>query len=461
MSADKQHRLEIEFSTKIESLEVKVAEQDIVIRKQAAHIKQLEEENKQLKIKLNSSNSSLPPSSDMGKKPNKKRSLRTKTGKKTGGQKGHKGSKLNKVTNPDEILHHKVSKCKNCAVDLNDATQQLRGSRQVFDLPPIEIKVTEHRQYEACCPDCGQHNIAPYPKDVNKGQTQYGVNIRAQITYMSIRQYMPMSRLVEFISILSGQTISQGTVHNILRASAQKAKLAYEYIRNQITKSEVVGSDESGCNVKGEKHWLWVFQTPQFTFFKISKSRGYDVIEESFPDGLKNSIIVSDCWAAQLKTPSRGNQICIPHLVRNLNELIDRYQSKWAYSAKGVMVRIMRLCQQKRIKSTDKIKIEDQLDQLLQRPLTHSQKKVKNLKKRLIKYRKHITTCLYNRKVPPDNNASERAVRNMKVKIKVSGLFRSKQGADDYAILRSAVDTAIKQDLSPFQVIIDPNILIK
>lgn len=441
-------------------LKEKVNNLELTCKKQAKYIKELLDENKDLKVKLNSKNSSLPPSSDIGKKPNKDRSLRPKTEKKTGGQSGHKGSNLKKVSNPKNIIDHKVTKCNNCDHDMNNEHQNIKSSRQVFDLPSIKIEVTQHNQYEALCTCCGHHNLADYPLAVNKGQTQYGPNIRALVTYMSIRQYIPMNRIVEFLGTLVGQRISQGTVHNILKVSSQRAKGTYAFIKNQIEQSKVVGADETGCNVKGEKHWAWVFQTPLYTFLKISDSRGYKVIEETFPHGLKNSIVVSDCWAAQLKTPSKGKQICLPHIIRNLNELKDRYQSKWAHQAKTIMIRIMELCKSKRIPLHEKIKIEEEINALLDRPLIGSKKKVRTLLKRLKKYRNHITTCLYHRYVPPDNNGTERAVRNMKVKLKVSGLFRSTEGANNYAILRSLVDTAIKHGLSPFEVIIDPEILI-
>ena len=441
-------------------LRVKVVTLELTCKKQAKYIKELQDENRDLKVKLNSNNSSLPPSSDIGTKPNKDRSLRPKSKKKTGGQPGHKGSKLKMVSNPKNTIDHKVTKCNSCDHDMSNEPQNIKSGRQVFDLPSIKIEVTQHNQYEALCACCGHYNVADYPLEVNKGQTQYGPNIRALVTYMSVRQYIPMSRIVEFLSTLVGQKISQGTVHNILKASAQRAHGVYTFIKNQIEQSKVVGADETGCNVRGEKHWAWVFQTPLYTFLKISDSRGYKVIEGTFPNGLKNSIVVSDCWAAQLKTPSKGKQICIPHLIRNLNELKDRYQSKWAHQTKMILIRIMELCKSKRIPQHEKIKIEDEIDILLDRPLTKSKKKVKLLLKRLKKHRKHITTCLYHRYVPPDNNGSERAARNMKVKVKISGLFRSEEGASIYATLRSLVDTAIKQGLSPFDVINNPEIII-
>jgi hypothetical protein len=152
----------------------------------------------------------------------------------------------------------------------------------------------------------------------------------------------------------------------------------------------------------------------------------------------------------RLKTPSKGKQLCLPHLVRNLNELKDRYQSKWAHRAKEIFLQIMILCQQNRINKADKIQIEQEIDTLLNRPLKKSKKKVKTFLKRLLKNRKHLTTCLYLRKVPPDNNASERAIRNVKVKQKVSCQFRSFKGANQFAVLRSVFDTTRKNDGKAF-----------
>ena len=441
------------------NLEILVESLLLEISELKKRVVELEEENKELRFKLNSRNSSLPPSTDIGLKPKKNRSLRPKTKKSSGGQTGHKGSNLKMVSNPDKVVDYKVSNCIKCAHNLLEYEQSIKTKRQVFDIPPIQMEVTEHRQHELSCPKCGQHNRSEFSPVLNKVQAQYGSNLQSLVTYLSVRQYMPMNRLVELINVLTSQKISEGTIYNMLRRSAKKALPVYEGIRKIISTSEVVGSDESGCNVKGSKSWMWVFQTTQHSYFKISNSRGYKEIIATFPSGLPSSIVVSDCWAAQLKTPSKAKQVCVPHLIRSLNELIDRYNSKWAHKTKEVLYDLIKLSQQDRISKEAKVKIENQIDIQLNRPLTKSKKKVITLRDRLIKYRSYLTTCLYHEDVPADNNGSERAIRNMKVKAKVSGLFRSQKGADIYAILRSVVDTAIKQGISPSEAIKNPSLI--
>ena len=443
----------------VKELNKKVELQDEQIADLTSRNKVLKEEVKQLKIKLTSKNSSKPPSSDQNQI-RKKRSLRRKTGKKSGGQKGHKGNKLKMVSTPDNIEQLWPDICERCHTDLSVQHQGvIETSRQIFDIPPMEIKVTEYQQISVDCPCCGAMNKASFPARV-KASTQYGPNLEHLIVYLSTRQFISMKRLTEIVKILTGQQISEGTVVNVLERKATEITPVYYQILEQLKQSEVIGSDETGCKVNGEKYWAWVLQNQCYNFIHLSKSRGFKTLEFLCPQGLTSSTVVSDRWAAQLKLSTKNKQLCIPHLVRNVQELIDRYKCNWTISLKKVLLNIMRACREETIQPDTKRQLKKKLDKLLDKQLNSTVNKINTFQKSLVKHRTAITTCLDNRNVPPDNNASERAIRNIKVKLKVSGGFRSFKGAQHYMIFRSIIDSAIKQGIHPFRALAKPNLLV-
>jgi transposase len=201
---------------------------------------------------------------------------------------------------------------------------------------------------------------------------------------------------------------------------------------------------------------MWTWQNTKTTFIAASPNRGYNTIQENFPGGFPNSMIVSDCWKSHFQSATAGHQLCIAHLMRELNFFEQRYESPWAIKCKTVFMGA--LSAKKQMNPEDylnhqppRIIIETDMDELLSAQTDVKHKKVTSFKKRLNKYRNHIFTFLYHADVPPDNNGSERAIRNIKVKQtrlpdgqEISGQFKSANGADRFAILRSVTDTAIK-----------------
>jgi len=224
-----------------------------------------------------------------------------------------------------------------------------------------------------------------------------------------------------------------------------------------IKQATYVGSDETGAKVNGEKWWIWVWQNLKNTFLKVSDSRGFDTVEATFPEGLPNATIGSDRWAAQLKIESKSKQLCFPHLQRDLNFLEEKEQHKWATDFKTLLKDVLLLrhqaIEQNQAYTVDEPKtknIEDRLNQLLVQTIPKEQyPKTCTFQKSMIKYRNYLFRCLYDLDVPPDNNASERAIRNVKVKQKVSGQFKS--GQHTFCVLRSVIDTLRKRELNVFQ----------
>ena len=243
--------------------------------------------------------------------------------------------------------------------------------------------------------------------------------------------------------------ISAATINNKLAQSSDKLMTLYTWIHNEIRKSTVVGSDETGCNINGDNKWMWTWQTKSLTYLRLSNSRGAQTITDVFPQGLPNAIMVHDCLNAQFLIKAKGHQICIAHLLRELNYFIE-VGSKWSIKFKQKLKEALNLLEkikQYPLKNYKRAinKINTEIDKLLIKQPKEI-KKVPTFIKRIIKRRKSLLRFLDDPSIPPDNNASERAFRNVKVKLKVSGMFKTDIGADQFAVIRSVIDTFIKRD---------------
>lgn len=415
----------------------------------------LQEEIRLLRNGRNSGTSNTPPSHQIGR-PNAQ-NLRVKTGRKPGGQSGHEGSTLKMKEVPDKIVEHVPQYCSDCGLDLEHVAAVFKESRQEVIIPPIQPCYVAHLCYSKTCNRCGKISTGAMP-DHLKGPIQYGTSVGAFVSYLSVYQHIPYHRITVLLKDLLGLTISEGTVDNMLKRMAQRAQGLYEDIQERIQHSQVVGSDETGSRFGGKKGWFHVWQTINLTFIVASLDRGYRTIKEYFKDGFPLSVYVSDCWAAQLKVKSFAHQLCIAHLLRELRNFEDALACQWSSQMKLLLQDALAL--KKQLQPPDYLQptkalidLEQRLTQLLQADHSTSHKKVQAFVKRLKKNRNSIFTFLHQPKVPPDNNGSERAVRPVKVKTKVSGLFRTKKGATRFAIIRSVIDTTIKNTNNVFEAL--------
>lgn len=419
-------------------------------------VQELETEVKYLRNRLakyetpkNSNNSSVPPSKDENRP--KRKSLREKSGRKPGGQKGREGTTLKMAEIPDSTEKHIPDYCSCCGEDVSTAAPEFAGKRQVFDIPKIKVHVTEYQVFKKRCGVCGHETTSSYPSNV-KSPVSYGNNIQSLVGYLHTRQYVPFKRMQEFFNDVLHVPISEGGIHYLLNKLVKKAVPAYQMIKEKL-KLEAggfIGSDETGVKVAGNKHWAWTWQNDEATFITITDNRGQKSITDTFESGFEKAVLVHDCWKSHFNTQALTHQICIAHLLRELNYFTERYNHKWSRVCKALLKKALSL--KNKMSETDYLvhqprrdSIEKRLDKLLaysNLPADH--KELVSFQKRLEKYRNYLLTFLYHPKVPPDNNASERAVRNIKVKQKVSGQFKSPNGAFIFAVLRSVTDTTLK-----------------
>jgi len=418
-------------------------------------VQELENEVKFLRERLskyetpkNSNNSSVPPSKDENRP--KRKSLREKSGRKPGDQKSRKGTTLKMVEVPDSTEKHIPGYCNGCGQDVSTIPPEFVGKRQVFDIPKIKVHVTEYQVFKKRCRVCGHETTSSFPSNA-KSPVSYGNNIESLIDYLHTRQYIPFKRMQEFFNDVLHVPISEGGIHYLLNKLVQKAVPAYQMIKDKL-KMETggfVGSDETGVKVAGDKYWAWTWQNEGATFITITDNRGLKSITETFESGFENAVLVHDCWKSHFNTQALSHQLCMAHLLRDLNYLTERYNHKWSRVCKTLFKTA--LCLKSNMATTDYLThqpqrslIENRLDRLLKYSLPPEHKELVSFQKRLVKYRDYMLTFLYHPKVPPDNNASERAVRNIKVKQKVSGQFKSPNGAFIFAVLRSVTDTTLK-----------------
>ncbi|MBO2544058.1 IS66 family transposase [Salegentibacter sp. BDJ18] len=420
-------------------------------------VKTLEKENAFLKERLakyenpkNSRNSSLPPSKDENR-PKKNQSLRKPTGRKPGGQKGREGKTLEMTANPDVVIKLQPDYCTTCGASLQEMPSMKKNSRQVIDIPPLKAVYTEYQTFSKVC-NCGCQTTAEFPQRV-KAPISYGENIESLIAYFHARQYVPFARMKEIFNTVFGVNISEGGLHYLLEKFAQKTNPIYQIIKQRIQQSPVVGTDETGVKVSGKKHWFWTWQTSNLTFVTHSNNRGSQTINEEFPLGFPQSTLVHDGWKAQLKTTSQYHQSCLAHLQRTLNYLDQRYpKDGWSKAFKKLLSRSLDLKDKLDLESREHQKertaIVQQLEYLLKQPPDRKHQELYTFYKRMCRERQHLFTFLFLAQVPPDNNASERAIRNVKVKQKISGQFKINQAAQNFAQIRSVIDTTIKNGLN-------------
>lgn len=417
----------------------------------------LNQENQLLKQKLekyrtpkNSGNSSKPPSSDLPKL-QRTQSLRTPSGKKPGGQPGHEGTTLKMTNTPDAIQIHSPNYCTCCGEDLSHYQTRFIGHRQVIDIPPIKPIVTEHQLFEVHC-RCGHNNKASYPDGVVT-PVSYGPGVQSLVCYLSVRQYLPVERITELLSSLCGLSLSTGGVCYLLEKVKQKALPVYETIRQIVAKGRVIGADETGVSINGKNHWAWTFQNTMATYIAINKSRGTKAIEQIMPEGFGTNILVTDCWPAYFKENAAGHQLCTAHLLRELKYFIQKYPGDaWSPLLSNLITSAIHERKKDEIGPNRSKEINQTFLKLIKEPVNQKIKELITFQKRMVKYSGYVFAFLDDPQIPPDNNGSERAIRNFKIKLKVSNFFKSTAGSETYAVIRSVIDTAIKNHQNPYEV---------
>ena len=427
-------------------------------------IRALKYENKDLRERLskyedpqppkNSSNSSVPPSKEGFGDEIKRRtsSLREKSGKKPGGQPGHKGNTRLMSDQPDETEDIQPNYCRECGRELSgiEGKEEYREECVGVRIIPVIKRI---RFLNKTC-TCGCCNRVEYTK--RKNPVYLSSEIRALVVYLNIVMCMPYNRIISFLHDVMHIDISEGSIRNFIEDAGDKADAICDRIATELVKSPVAGADESGFYVNGKLNWAWILQNPKLTLTWIAKGRGAKEMDDRFgPNALENTVLTTDRHSAYFTMNVKGHQICIPHLLRNLNYLneLDKNQN-WSSRLQELLKKAVHWRNTNPETIADTSTWMESLDKLLNENLDKFKKPFRQIRNSLRKLKDHVFYFLKDPRVPSHNNASEGGIRILKVKQKRSGGFRSQTGAEDFMAIHSVADTAKKNDFSRWDAIL-------
>ena len=419
------------------------------------------------RLNLNSSNSSIPPSKDpLSKKVKNSRNSRENTGKLPGGQPGHPGKTLVPKNEPDDVIDYTADFCSHCNSILSTTDQFFVEERQEVEIPEVQAQYIAHRIYACTCPRCNSLNKGEFPSHI-KHKIQYGFRLTAFVAYLAAYQLIPVKRLTETLIDLLGCPISQGTVINMTQRVSSNLDEFTETVKNLLIHSPVIHNDETGAKKGKEKRWLHVACTPLLTLYGIFSSRGKEAIDALgiLPNFL--GVVTHDFWGPYLKYPCK-HAYCNAHIIRELTRVDDETGQQWAIKLRSLLVKAKKIAElyhkdglvvpDKKLKIVHQSYLKLVAEGFAENPpppipekKTRGRKKqvtALNLLDRLSKHQDDILRFLYDPLVPFDNNQAERDIRMAKLKMKISGAFRSNKGADTFCKLRSYISTMKKQKVS-------------
>lgn len=426
------------------------------------------------KLNKNSKNSSKPPSSDGLKKPVTK-SLRQKSGKKPGGQQGHEGANLATTAEPDEVKKHLPDSCKGCP-NISKCIDKLAcvtEKRHVIDAV-VTVHVTEHQKFTFTeCPfHVGQILQGKFPSDIS-ATVQYGENLNALVVALNTVGMVSVNRTHEILGSVFSIPLSTGTISSMVKKCAQNIKNTVATIRQKVIDSAVGHFDETGTRVEGSTIWVHDSSTEKYTYLTVHKNRGFEGMEDNGVLTEFHGIAVHDCWPSYWKYDIT-HAVCCAHLLRELTGIEENYVEQiWATKFKELLLEMKKIkdkavqAEKSELSYYHLHKFDIKYDSVLQEafemnPLPVITEKKRGRKKkgkilalitRLSEHKESV--CLFSKNfvVPFDNNLAERDIRMVKVKTKVSGCFRTKNGADDFLKIMSYVGTAKKHGINSYVAI--------
>lgn len=427
-------------------------------------------------LNKNSKNSSKPPSSDGLKKPavKKNTSLRESSGKKHGAQEGHNGVHLSVISDPDHIEDHMHSDCTGCPHRVKCLSKAcIKETRHEVDTV-VTVDVTAHNLIEVReCPLHGGVKTGSFPKNI-KATVQYGQNLQAMVVAFNTVGAVSINRTHEILSSVFNIPLATGTIKNMVTRCAESLEDTYERIRLKMVMLGLIHCDETGGRVDGKTCWVHVASDQDYTYLTINQKRGQIGMDAADVLPHARGIIVHDCWGSYWKYQDVTHAICCAHLLRELNGVIENHpEQTWAPKFKKLLLDMKKVRDKALLSDKDEVsyyhrhKFDKEYDAIIKTayeenplPETSANKrgrkkksKVLNLICRLDNYKESVCLFIKNLCVPFDNNQAERDLRMIKVKTKVSGCFRSEEGAQEYLTIMSYIGSARKHGINAFTAI--------
>ena len=419
----------------------------------------------QERLKKDSHNSHLPPSSDRFHRQPK--SLRKPSGKKPGGQAGHPGSTLMLSPSPDQVIVHAVERCQHCQHDLHEVESLQVERRQVLDLPAKRVVVIEHQAHQKYCPRCQQISSAPFPQDV-RAPVQYGAAVAAVGVYLVQQQLLPYERACEVIEDLLGPSMSVGTLAGLVERCAEQLAPVEQQIKAALSRAPVLHQDETGLYVANQRQWMHVSATEHLTHYAVHPKRGKAALDAIGILADFQGVSVHDGWSSYWQLLCQ-HALCNVHHLRELTYLYEEQQQAWAGEMKELLLDVKVAVEQARAEGRSHLHPLEMADWKARygtllaegyqanppdpppetgRRGRRKQSAARNLLDRLSKHQEAVLLFLDNFTVPFDNSLAERDIRMVKVQQKVSGCFRSVTGARAFCRIRGYLSTLRKQGLA-------------
>ena len=434
----------------------------------------LEAENADLRrrLGLDSSNSSKPPSSDgLKKKPRVLGSLRKSRGRPSGGQKAHRGETLRQTAEPDRIVEHWADRCAHCQARLLAGSRVGEEKRQVFDLPETLLIVTEHRATIHACTACRRRTRADFPEGI-VSPAQYGERVRAAAVYLNAQQLVPEERTARVLADLFGARACGASVASWVRAKAEALAAVYRRIGERVAAAPVRCLDETGFRIAGRTRWLHTASTATHTFYRAGEPRSAML-------ACQGGVVVHDHWRAYYGLENVDHAFCNAHLLRELQAVCELDKEPWAEALRTTLLNANEAVRAARAAGASGLapetikSFEDRYWSAVREglalhrnlptfdPSTKPKKRRKqrpahNLLIRFKTFKEATLRFLADFAVPFTNNLAEQDLRMMKVKAKISGGFRTLQGARDFACLRSTLSSARKQGFDILEALTQP-----
>jgi transposase len=418
---------------------------------------------------LNSQNSSRPPSSDSPFVKPAPKSLRRRSGRRPGGQQGHPGSTLAQVADPDSTVRHEPGPCAGCGAGLAGAPEVGVERRQEFDLPPMTVRVTEHQLVARRC-TCGVTTCGAAPDGIT-APVQYGPRITAIILYLYVGQFLSKKRTAHALAELFGTPVSEGTVATMTKRAADGLDGFLDHVKDRIAGAEVVGFDETGLRMAGRLHWVHCARTGKYTLITCHTKRGRTGIDAAGVLGRFRGVAVHDAWAPYDTYLDIEHQLCCAHALRELQAVAEAAAPDadwcWASQAADAIVTMQQLVAEAIATGADAIDPDALATQVhlyrsaAQLGITQTaarsdtvMNKHNALARRLIDRQDDYLRFTTDWRIPADNNGSERDIRMIKLRQKVSGCLRTLTGAKQFCAIRSYLSTATKHGQHFFDTLV-------